>query len=126
MARYRILKSPDAVAVEVTAVGSDQEQLISALQGCAEGNCSCPSDEYKKVATIRVTQSSDRVDINLETKPGTDIDPNEVARCLDHTLGAEGPATSAKRLERQGRPARPASGRTMQQHPPESLSRRSM
>jgi hypothetical protein len=89
--RYRIDKSPTAVAIQLTQIGGKHQQLIRAFQECAEGSCSCPTEEYDKVASMQISGDEDRIDIRLEAKPGSDFDARQIAYCLDHTLGAVDP-----------------------------------
>ena len=85
-------RSPTSVAIELTEIGDKQQQLLEALQACAEGRCSCPTDEYDKVASIQLSGAEGRIDIRLEAKPGRDFDARQIANCLDHTLAAVDPA----------------------------------
>jgi hypothetical protein len=86
VARYRINKTPTSVGIQVTQAGGTQHLLLKAFQECAEGRCSCPTNEYEKVASMQVDGSEDGIEITLEAKPGTDFDVAEIARCLDHTV----------------------------------------
>lgn len=88
MARYRIDKSPTAVAIQLTEVGGKQQQLLDVFQECAEGRCSCPTTEYEKVASMHVEGDEDRIDINLEPKPGTSLSVSQIANCLAHTVAS--------------------------------------
>ncbi|MGZ4273216.1 MAG: hypothetical protein ACXVRP_05570 [Solirubrobacteraceae bacterium] len=87
MAKYTIDAVGSAVAIEVTDVAGRQEELLEAFGECQLGRCSCPTDEYAKVATMDVQSIEDRIAIRLEAKPGTGLDPAEIAACLDHTVG---------------------------------------
>lgn len=91
MASYLIGRSPTAVAIELTEIGGKQQQLLEAFQVCAEGRCSCPTDEYDKFASMQLSGDEDRIDIRLEAKPGRDFDARQIANCLDHTLAAVDP-----------------------------------
>ena len=94
MARYRISRDASAVAIELTEVGGQSEQLIDAFAECAEGRCSCPTAEYEKLASLDVRPGEDEIALRLESKPGTTFDTAEIANCLDHTIGKiEHPAT---------------------------------
>ncbi len=86
MADYKIDATDDVVAIQLTGVGERRDALLQAFGECQQGRCSCPTDEYEKVATMDVQPSSDRIDIRLEAKPGTRLDPAELEACLDHTV----------------------------------------
>lgn len=86
MAEYKIDATGTAVAIQITGVGDRQGELLQAFGECAEGRCSCPTDEYEKVAAMEVQPGEDRIDILLEAKPGTSLDASEIEACLDYTV----------------------------------------
>jgi hypothetical protein len=93
MARYRIKEEESAVAIEVTEVGGHQDELLQAFGACQAGQCSCPTDEYQKLASMDVEQDPDAIRIRLQTKPGEKLDAAEIAACLDHTVTPGTPPT---------------------------------
>jgi hypothetical protein len=50
MTQYKISNESSAVSIELTGVGGHQKELLEAFQGCQEGTCSCPTDEYQSAA----------------------------------------------------------------------------
>lgn len=86
MTDYRIDATGETVAIQITGVGERQGELLEAFGECAEGRCSCPTDEYEKVAAMDVKAGQDRIDIQLKAKPGTSLDTSEIEACLDHTV----------------------------------------
>jgi hypothetical protein len=86
MARYHIRKDRNEVSMELTEVGHERV-FLEAFGECQEGRCSCPTDEYQKVALIDVHAREDQIAIRLKAKPGQDFDASEIAACLDH-MGA--------------------------------------
>lgn len=85
MAHYRIQQEQQAVSVEVSEVGGKQDQLLEAFGECQAGRCSCPTDEYEKLASMDIEQAGDNVRLRLEAKPGEKFDTSEIAACLDYT-----------------------------------------
>ena len=85
MARYRIQEEASAVSIELTEVGGHQEQLLEAFGECQAGRCSCPTDEYQKLASMDVENHQDAIRIRLTTKPGEKLDAAEISACLDYT-----------------------------------------
>jgi hypothetical protein len=85
VARYRIDKDESAVSIEVTEAGGRQDELMEAFGECQTGQCSCPTNEYEKLASIEVEQGGDLIHIRLQPKPGEKIDTSEIAACLDFT-----------------------------------------
>jgi hypothetical protein len=86
MARYRVQDQPQGVAIQVTEVAGRQRQLLDAFQECQSGHCTCPTEEYQKVAGMQVTEGADEITLHLQAKPGTQLDTGEISACLDHTI----------------------------------------
>jgi hypothetical protein len=87
MTKYTIDADGSSVAIELTEVAGRQAELLDAFGECQEGRCSCPTDQYLKVATMEVEAADDRIAIRLQAKPGTSLDTAEIAACLDYTVG---------------------------------------
>lgn len=87
MARYRIDEDAAAVSIELTELAGRQEELLEAFRECQEGRCTCPTEEYRKVASMDVRADEDRIAIRLSNKPGERLDSSEIGACLDHTVG---------------------------------------
>ena len=85
MARYRIKEEASTVSIEVAEVGGRQEQLMQAFADCKVGHCTCPTDEYDKLASLEVEQDQDLIRLRLEPKAGEKLDTSEIAACLDYT-----------------------------------------
>ena len=107
MARYRIAKKTTGVDIELTDLADKRDALLSALNGCAEGRCSCPSSEYEKVASMTVEDVADQIEIRLEAKPGSELYISEIAYCLAHTIkttdrGSTRATTSPTEVTRDG------------------------
>jgi hypothetical protein len=86
MTKYTISATGPKVSIELTEVAGRQAELLEAFGECQEGRCSCPTDEYRKVATMEVRPTGDRIAIKLQAKPGTSLDATEIAACLDYTV----------------------------------------
>jgi hypothetical protein len=90
MTQYSISNDSSAVSIELTGVAGQQKELLEAFQECQEGTCSCPTDEYKNVASMAVDANENRIAIRLEAKPGAQLDVMEIESWLDYTIrGAE-------------------------------------
>jgi hypothetical protein len=85
MASYRIEERESIVSIEVGDVGEHQDQLMEAFGECQAGRCSCPTNEYDKLASIEVEQGEDLIRVHLQPKPGEKFDTSEIAACLDYT-----------------------------------------
>lgn len=85
MARYRVQEKESTVSIEVADVAGHQDQLLEAFEKCQSGQCSCPTDEYQKLAAMNVEQAGDVIRLRLECKPGEKFDTSQIAACLDFT-----------------------------------------
>jgi len=93
MARYRIEKSPEsAVAIEVSEVGGHQDRMLAAFASCQAGQCSCPTDEYRKLESMSIDRGEDDITVRLEPKEGESFDLSHIAVCLDY-VAAQGSST---------------------------------
>jgi hypothetical protein len=90
MASYRIEQDDATVVIELADIGDKQEELLEAFDECRSGRCSCPTNEYEKLAAMDVEASSEQITLRLQTKPGTAFDSSELAACLDHTVAKLG------------------------------------
>jgi hypothetical protein len=90
MTTYQITPVETGVAIELTNVGDKQQDLLSAFGECQAGVCSCPTNEYEKVASMEMVPSADAIRIELRAKPGTEFDAGEIAACLDYTVEKAG------------------------------------
>lgn len=90
MTDYEITPAGLGVTIEITGVGARQEELLAAFGQCQAGQCSCPTDEYEKVAAMDVRPSDDTIAIELQAKPGAEFDVDQIAACLDFTVGGAG------------------------------------
>ena len=61
---------------------SDKDAILETIQGCADGNCACSTDEYQKVETMQIIPGPDSIQLNIEVKAGEVIDPNCISECL--------------------------------------------
>lgn len=93
MPKYRISSRPRGLRINVTDAAGSEQELLSALQDCKEGRCSCPTPEYEKLAAMDVTSAHGTIKIDLQTKPGSEIEADAVRKCLDYTIDQlRGPA----------------------------------
>lgn len=96
MARYRIDEKDSTISIEVAEVGGHQDQLMQAFGECQSGQCSCPTDEYEKLASMEVEQVEDLIRLRLEPKPGEKFDTSEIAACLEYTTAKVAEADIAR------------------------------
>lgn len=61
---------------------TDKSAVLETIQGCADGNCACSTDEYQKVKTMQILPGADSIQLNIEVKAGEVIDSNCISECL--------------------------------------------
>ena len=81
----RTVKSnSDGLTIEISEISEKQEQLLEEFQACQEGRCSCPTDEYEKLESLKVDHSAGKIRVRLSGKSGQAFDKAEIEKCLDH------------------------------------------
>ena len=61
---------------------TNQQAVLETIEGCAQGQCACSTDEYQKVESIEIQSSPNAIQLNIEVKAGETIDPNCISDCL--------------------------------------------
>jgi hypothetical protein len=86
MPEYQIREEGTAVSIELTGVEGKQRELLDAFGECQSGRCTCPTDQYEKVAAMEVEPRADEISIRLRPLEGERFDTDEIASCLDYTI----------------------------------------
>ena len=86
MTTYDITPADRGLTIELAHVGDQQQELLAAFGDCQAGQCSCPTDEYDKVADMSLEPSTDGIRIELVAKPGAVFNAEEIAACLEYTV----------------------------------------
>jgi len=73
MAEYHITEKDSGVSVEVTDVGGHVDELMDAFAECQAGRCTCPTEEYRKLASLEVGAADDRGDARARGETGRDL-----------------------------------------------------
>jgi hypothetical protein len=80
-----VVKKTDGLEIEVSDVEGKEDQFLEAFQECAEGRCTCPTQEYTKLEQLHVEQGSRGITLRLVAKKPRQLDQAEIERCLDYT-----------------------------------------
>lgn len=94
MAKYELHEDAARVSIEVSGVDGERQEreLLEAFDECRGGRCTCPTDQYDKLASMQVEHGDRAITLKLEPKPGARFDTTELQTCLEHTIGkARGP-----------------------------------
>lgn len=90
MPKTSITQDADKLHIAIEQVGDRKDRVLEALQECAEGRCTCPTNQYEQLQTIEISAKGDGVEITLTPKPGEVIDRQAIDQCLDYTVGKAG------------------------------------
>jgi hypothetical protein len=85
MMKYKIDEKESGIDISVTDAKNDKQKLLDAFRECQEGRCSCPTEEYKKLASLEVAQDKAGIRLRLKSKDGEVIDKSEIEKCLGYT-----------------------------------------
>lgn len=83
--KHVIETTPSGLHITATVGADRQAALLEAFGQCAAGTCSCPSTQYGKLQAIEVQAGEGSVSVELTAREGERLDPEDIARCLDHT-----------------------------------------
>jgi len=88
MTSWKIQSEGTGLRIEIRNLRGEVAPLLAALGDCQRGQCSCPTNEYKKLEVMDVSERDGVVSIELTPRQGMTIDQAEVERCLTHTTKA--------------------------------------
>lgn len=83
--KYKIDKNDEGIEISVNDVKNRKDTLLKAFQECQQGRCSCPTEEYKKLDSMKIEQREDGIQLRLKSKQGVNLDKSEIHRCLQYT-----------------------------------------
>lgn len=88
MTRWQIHERPAGLKITIEDLEGPLEPVLQALGECQAGRCSCPTDEYRKLESMDVSESDGLISIELSARSGERLERGEVERCLRHTVGS--------------------------------------
>ena len=97
MSTYTITPDEAGITIVLAETGETQDALVAAFGECQAGECSCPTDEYQKVAGMELRAEPESIRIDLRATPGTAFDVSEIAACIDYTVEKAGTPTHDER-----------------------------
>jgi hypothetical protein len=83
--KYRIDEKEDGIDISVDDVKDKKQKLLEAFRECQEGRCSCPTEEYRKLASLEVEHNEEGIQLHLKSRHGETINKSGIERCLDYT-----------------------------------------
>ncbi len=86
MPEYRIHDEGSALSIELTDIKHKQGELLQAFGEYQSGQCSCPTDQYEKVAAMQIEPGKQQTTIHLDAVEGQQFDTDAIAACLEYTI----------------------------------------
>ena len=83
--KYNIDEKDAGLEIRIDDVKGKKEKLLQAFQECQEGRCSCPTEEYKKMDSLKIEHGDETIELKLTAKQGEKIDREKINKCLDYT-----------------------------------------
>lgn len=87
---YQLSETDSVLKIEISDVGDQGPDLLASFRACQEGRCSCPTNEYEKLADLSVDMADGLIHLALTPADGARFDPTQIAACLDFTLQSAG------------------------------------
>ncbi len=84
-------------------VGGQRDRMLAAFAACQAGQCSCPTDEYRKLESMSIDRGEDDITVRLERKEGESFDLSQIAVCLEYVTAHGSPPGEDPGPERAGR-----------------------
>ncbi len=84
--KYKIESHENKINIYLHSKADERNALLSNFELCQKGQCGCPTDEYKKLQTLKINFINDELVLNLESKPNQNFNINEIKKCLDYTF----------------------------------------
>ena len=79
-----IKKTENGLEINITDLQGKKGELLEAFQACSEGRCTCPTQEYEKVARLEIREGEEQIGLTITAKEDEEIDAVEIQKCLDH------------------------------------------
>lgn len=83
--KYNIDENDAGLDIHINDVEGKKEKLLEAFQECQEGRCTCPTEEYKKLDSLKIEHGDETIELHLTAKQGAKIDKAEIKKCLGYT-----------------------------------------
>lgn len=83
--KYNINEHESGIDISINDVKDKKSLLLEAFQECKEGHCSCPTEEYKKLDSMKIEVDDENLILQLESKDGAKIDINEINKHIEYT-----------------------------------------
>lgn len=71
------------IIIEVS--NDNSAKLLTELNNCQQGKCSCPTEEYKKLESLTIENYENKISLILKPKENQSFNINEINKCLNYT-----------------------------------------
>jgi hypothetical protein len=79
---YMVRSRADGVEIDIPTPGEHTAALIETIESCCEGTSRAPSDEARKVSSIRVDEEPLYTAVTLTPEEGASLDIVEIDRTV--------------------------------------------
>ena len=83
--KSKITTNKNGIDINITELEGKKEELLEAFQECSEGRCTCPTQEYEKMETLKIVDTEKNIQLSIKSKDNEVIDIKEIEKCLDYT-----------------------------------------
>lgn len=76
------------IVVEVTDIKENKERLLENFNNCKNGECKCPTNEYKKLDKLEIVQNPNNITLKLTPKGDQKFKVEEIEKCLQFSISS--------------------------------------
>ena len=88
--KFKVSETASGISVEITELDGRQGKVLEAFKACSEGNCGCPTNEYKNMEKLDIQMGDEVIKLELTAKEGLNLNKDEIEKCLNSTIESVG------------------------------------
>ena len=82
--KHQIKQDAEGLMVEISGDEVKRDELLAEFQACREGRCTCPTNEYEKLESLKIEAPPGKIRLKLKAKSGQMFEQTEIEKCLEH------------------------------------------
>ena len=83
--KYKMSETEKGLNIIIEVSNDNNAKLLTELNNCQQGKCSCPTEEYKKLESLTIENYENKISLILKPKADQILDINEINKCLNYT-----------------------------------------
>lgn len=83
--KYKMSETEKGLNIIIEVSNDNSAKLLTELNNCQQGKCSCPTEEYKKLESLTIENYENKISLILKPKADQSFDINEINKCLNYT-----------------------------------------